>query len=83
MRKCPVCKGKFSKGKWVAGMFYTDCPYCNAHLKVAINWKCIPLVIVFILMGALCNTHYIFKIFTALSGFILWLYLCNLPYKRA
>ena len=82
MRKCPVCEWEFSRGKWAVGMFYTYCPSCNAHLRVAINWKCIPLIVLFALMGALCNTHYIFNILTVIMGVLLWLYLCNLPYKQ-
>ena len=67
MRKCPVCKSKFSKGKWAAGMFYMYCPHCNAHLKLAIDWRCIPLLALFCIAGALCSTHVIFKIITIIN----------------
>lgn len=83
MRNCPVCKNKFSRGKWAVGMFHTYCPYCNAHLKLAIDWRCIPLLLLFCIAGALCGTHVIFKILTIIIGVCLWLYLCNLPYKQA
>lgn len=82
MRKCPVCQKNFSKGKWALGMFDTYCPHCNAHLRVAIDWRCIPLLVLLCIGGALCSIHIIFKIFTVVIGVCLWLYLCNLPYKQ-
>lgn len=82
MRICPACKNKFSKGRWALGMFHTYCPYCNAHLRLAIDWRCIPLIIMLYVFGALCSSHFIFIILTIIVGILLWLYLCNLSYRQ-
>lgn len=82
MRICPVCKNKFSKGKWTVGMFHTHCPHCNAHLKLAFDWRIIPLIILFCVAGAYCSIHWIFKAATIVVGVLIFIYLSNLPYDQ-
>ena len=82
MRKCPRCGKVFSKGKWMLGLYDIRCPFCNEHLKLDIGWKISPLILGVVLCGALCTYHYIFKVLVVILGLILWLYLCNLPYKK-
>lgn len=82
MRKCPVCRMNFSKGEWILGKYEIRCPFCGAHLKQKFDWKIIPLIFSIVICGGLSTYHWIFKILTVASGVVLWIYICNLPYKQ-
>lgn len=88
-RICPVCgnnllesdkKIKLKKSS-MYGFSHMSCPFCGTHLKLAFDWKIIPLIVAFVLSGALFNSHFVFKVLFVLVVVVIVWYISNLPYK--